>query len=344
MRTHFVLILSTLLAAPAFAQDWHRYFDAAAFGTYVTETGPNKHQNRAFSTNWMIFGAERDIGTRGAILGRARLTLEPLTIPKEGYPQLLQVVSPASGGPLIDHMRGHDLVEEVAFGAEWRPLQIYLAPVGEPPLGPAAFAQRPSSIDFAEAPFAYDIQESFHLATRVASLGFTSRVADLEYGVFHASQSTGNHSTIEDGNIDSWSARLTIAPQSKLSAQISTGRLGDAKREVSSASVSYSSSMFATSAIWAKREELTAYSLETTLRVARSTLMARGENVRSRTHITIGYIFDVLRMPGHRTGIGINIDYHASAKSLESTYGHKPQSVYTFVRWRTEGITRPASP
>jgi len=138
--------------------------------------------------------------------------------------------------------------------------------------------------------------------------------------------------------------RLTIAPQSKLSAQVSSGRLGDAKRDINSASVSYNGSAFGTSAIWANRDGLTAYSLETTLRVARSTLMARGENVRSRTHITIGYIYDVLRMRGHRTGIGINIDYHAGAKALEPVYGHKPQSVYTFVRWRTDGITRPASP
>ncbi len=344
MRAHFLLSCATLIAAPAFAQDWHRFFDAAAFATYVTETGPHHPQNRGFSTNWMIFGAERDIGSRGAILGRARFSLEPLTIPKEGYPQLLQFISAQSGGPLVDHMRGHDLIEEVAFGAEWRPVQVYIAPIGQPPLGPEPFAQRPSSIDFAEAPLAYDIQESFHLATRVGSIGFTSAVADIEYGVFHAAQSTGNHTTIDDGNIDSWSARLTIAPQSKLSAQVSAGRLGDAKREISSASVSYVGSVFATSAIWAKREEVTAYSLEATLRVARSTLLARGENVRSRTHITLGYIFDVLRARNHRTGIGINIDYHTATKTLEPVYGHKPQSVYTFVRWRTEGITRPASP
>jgi hypothetical protein len=344
MRAHLLPFIATLIAVPAFAQDWHRFFEAAAFGTYVTETGPNRPQNRGFSTNWMIVGAERDIGSRGAILGRARLTLEPLTIPKEGYPQLLQYVSPESGGPLFDHMRGHDLVEEVALGVEWRPLQLYLAPIGEPPLGPEPFAQRPSSIDFGEAPFAYDIQESFHLATRVGSIGFTSRVADIEYGVFHAAQSKGDHTTIDDGRIDSWSARLTIAPQSKLSAQISAGRLGDGKRQVSSASVSYNGSLFASSAIWTKREELTAYSIETNLHLARSTLMARGENVRSRTHVTVGYIFDVLRLRGSRTGIGINIDYHSSTRALEATYGHKPQSVYTFVRWRTERITRPASP
>jgi hypothetical protein len=341
-----LLIITAWSTAPALAQEWHRFFDAAAFGTYVTVTGPKKPPSRAFSTNWMIVGAERDLGARGAILGRARFSLEPLTIPKEGYPQLLQYVSPTSGGPLLDHMRGHDLVEEVAVGLEWRPLQLYLAPIGETPLGAEPFAQRRSSIDFAEAPFAYDIQESFHVGTRVAALGLTSRVADLEYGVFHAAHSTGRHTDIDDGDIDSWGARLTIAPQSKLSAQVSAGRLTDAKLEVSTASLSYRGSLFATSAIWTKNDKLTAYSFETTLRVARSTLLGRAEKVdrpsglKTTTHVTVGYIFDFLRASNHRAGVGVNVDYHSSTKALEPVYGHKPQSVYTFVRWRTERSER----
>jgi len=338
-----IFVITTLLAAPAFAQEWHSFFDAAAFGSYVTETGPKKPQSRAFSTNWLIVGTERSVG-KGRILGRARFSLEPLTVPKEGYPQLLQVVSPESGGPLIDHMRAHDLVEEVAFGFDWKPIQIYLAPVGEPPLGAEPYAQRSSSLDFAEAPFTYDVQESFHRATRVAAAAVTSRFADLEYGVFHESISTGRHTNIDDGSIDSWSARLTIAPESRLSAQISTGRLGDAKRKVSSGSISYHGSVMASSAIWTKVAGRTAYGLETTVRYWRSTVMARAEDIDRRKHFTVGYIFDVLMRPKHRTGIGIDIDYHSNTRALERIYGHKPQTIYTFVRWRTEGITRPASP
>ena len=338
---HFLVAL--LFVSSASAQNWHSFFEAAAFGSYVTETGPKKPQSRAFSTNWMIIGTEREIG-KARVLGRARFSLEPLTIPKEGYPQLLQVVSPESGGPLVDHMRAHDLVEEVAFGFDWKPIQLYLAPVGEPPLGAEPYAQRSSSLDFAEAPFAYDVQESFHRATRVAAAALTSRFADVEYGVFHESLSTGRHTNIDDGNIDSWSARLTIAPESKLSAQVSTGRLGDAKRKVSSGSISYHGSLLATSAIWTRVADRSAFGLETTLRYWRSTVMARAEDIDRRKHITVGYIFDVLQRRMHRAGIGIDIDYHSNTRALERIYGHKPQTIYTFVRWRTEGITRPTSP
>jgi len=324
-------------------QQWHSFFDGAAFGTYVTETGPTKPETRAFSTNWFIVGTERPIGG-GAIFGRARLTFEPFTIPTQGYPQLLQSISPSSGGPLTDHMRAHDLVEEAAVGFEWRPVQIYLAPVGEPPLGAEPFAQRSSSLDFAEAPFAYDVQESFHVATRVAAAALTSHFADVEYGVFHASNTTGRHTTIDDGNIDSWSARLTIAPDSKLSAQVSTGRLTDAKRKVDSASITYRGPVLATSAIWTKRDDRKAYGFEATIRYFRSNVMGRVETIDRRTHTTVGYIFDVFRARTQRAGIGIDIDYHSNTRAIERIYGHKPQTIYTFVRWRTEGITRPTSP
>jgi hypothetical protein len=346
MRSRVFLVVFLFIATAASAQEWRRFFDAAAFGTWVTETGPRNPEHRLFSTSWMIVGVEREVGSHGSILGRARLTLEPLTIPRQGYPQLLQYVSTASGGPLVDHMRGHDLIEEVAVGLEWRPVQLYLAAVGEPPLGAEPFAQRASSIDFAEAPFAYDIQESFHVATRVVALGYTSKAIDVEYGVFHDAHSTGRHTKIDDGNIDSWSARVTFAPQGRLSGQISIGRLGDAKSKVSSASVSYKAAFAATTAIWTKREGFTAYSLESIARPGRSVVMGRIETVdrpagifhpdkKRSTHVTLGYLLEILRRPTHRTGVGINIDYHTGVGDLKSRYGHKPQSVYMFVRWRT---------
>lgn len=353
MARRFAYVLA-FLATSLFAQEWHPFFDAAAFGTSVTETGPRK-ENRVFSTNWLQGGVQRDLGGRGMFLARARVSLEPLTIPKEGYPQLMQYVSQSSGGPLVDRMRAHDLLEEAVVAVEWRPIALRLAPVGEPPIGAQPYAQRPSSIDFAEAPFAYDVQESFHRATRVVTGGITTRALDLEYGVFHQSPSTGRHTSIDDGNIDSWGARVTLAPESPISAQFSTGRLGDAKTKISSASISWNGGVASTSAIWTKRGDQAAYSFETSLRGARSVLMGRAEwvdrplgiftpNEKRTTHLALGYIFDVLRSPQQRAGIGINADYHNASRALEQTYGHKPQSVYLFVRWRTDRATRPASP
>ena len=342
----FVFVVVLFTAAAAEAQDWRVFSRGALFLTYVTETGPKKPEKRGFSTNWLIVGAERASG-RGSILFRGRFSAEPLTVPDKGYPQLLQYVSAVSGGPLLDHMRAQDAVQEVAVQVWWRALRLYAAPVGEPALGATPFAQRKSSVDFAEAPFAYDVQESFHAGTRVVTAAIATDPFTLEGGVFHASHTTGRHSSINDGVIDSWSARATIHPAKRVALQLSHGRLGHEKRKVTSASISYEGEVLAASAIWTRREPLTAISLETSIRLGAATLLGRAENVdrpagvfdltaqKRVTHLTLGYLFDVIRRDNFRSGIGVNIDYRTNTKSLQAQYGHKPQGIYTFIRIRT---------
>ena len=133
MRRAFLLTITSLtITAAANAQDWSRFGRAAVLATYVTQTGPREPQRRLFSTNWFEGGVRRALGTNAAIEFRGRGSLEPLTIPRDGYPQLLQYVSPESGGPLIDRMRAQDLVQELAMRVSWRAVRLDLAPVGDP--------------------------------------------------------------------------------------------------------------------------------------------------------------------------------------------------------------------
>jgi hypothetical protein len=336
----FVFVFLFAASLPLHAQ-WKPFFDGAVFLTHASQAGPDTSENKFFSTNWLSAGAERRYGDFTIIAG-GRVSLEPFTIPKDGYPQLLQYAP-----PLVDHMRAQDLVQEAAIGLQWRIARLYLAPVGEPPLGADPFAQRVTSMDFAEAPFAYDVQESFHVATRVIGAGVTTNAVSVDGAVFHHSQTTGRHASIDDGDIDSWSARLTFAPHARLSAQISSGRLGDANTDVSSASMTYHGSAVSGSLLWTKNGDLHAYGVETSMRPGRSTVVGRAEwvdrpagvftaNTRRMAHVTVGYIFDVLKTRDQRAGFGVNIDYHSSTKTLLRDYGHKPQGVYLFLRWRTE--------
>ena len=335
-RFAFLLVLALRLSAQT-------NFDAAVFVTHASQAGPEKSENTLFSTNWFAASTERQRGDF-AFLAGGRISLEPLTIPEGGYPQLLQYAP-----PLVDRMRAQDLVQEAAIGLKWRSLRLYLAPVGEPALGAEPFAQRSSSIDFAEAPLSYDIQESFHVATRVINAGFATKSFAIDGGVFHASHTTGRHSTIDDGDIDSWSARLTIAPDSRLSAQISSGKLDEV--DVTSASLTYNGPVFATSALWTKRDTQSAYGAETSIHLGRNTILGRAEwvdrpagvftvDARTMAHVTLGYILDVFKTDAQRAGIGVNIDYHSDTKQLIRDYGHKPQGVFIFARWRA---TRRAS-
>ena len=353
MRHSLIAVVLLFVCSPVSAQ-WVPFFDGAAFGTYASQAGPEEPEHRTVSTNWFEFGAER-VSDDLRILAGARVSLEPFTVPEEGYPQLFQYISPESGGPLIDRMRAHDLVQEIAVGVEWRALRLYLAPVGEPPIGAAPHFMRDSGVDYAEAPFSFDVLESHYVATRVVTAGVGTKSILLEGGVFHNSRSTERHASIEDGDIDSWGARITFAPRGKFSAQISAGRLGDDEREIATASVSYNSKRFSSTLQWGERDSKQSLGFENAARFNRHTLLARVEWVERpggvfkledhrMSHLTVGYIFDFIQGRGRRVGAGFNVDYHPGTKHLtHKDYGHKPQGLFAFIRFRTDRATRPIS-
>lgn len=339
---------------------WTTFWGGALFAESSTETGPKAQRNEFFSTNWIAAGAQHTLGSRGLVLVRGRASLEPFTIKERGYPQLLQWISPDNGGPSIDVMRAHDLIGEAAADVAFRTtatsfVHLYAAPVGDPAFGTVPYAQRESSEEFAEAPFAYDVQETTHDSTRVVTAGFGSRFVTLEGSLFHDAVTKGRHATIDDGRIDSSSERLTISPLRSVALQVSRGKTGDANREIRSASMTVGAQSGAASAIVTQRDsaygKLTSGTLEGTIRVLRSTFSARLESVdrppgyldrtaiRRTTHFALGYIVDVI-MNSYRAGIGANVDYHTQFRQLPSRYGHKPQAIYIFLRLRTESARR----
>ncbi len=337
--------------------EWTTFWGGALFLNYSSESGPDVQRNEAFSLNWITGGVQRNLGSRGLVMFRGRASLEPYTIKERGYPQMLQWISEESGGPLLDAMRAHDLIGEAAVDLAFRTsttsfLHLYVAPVGDPAFGAVPYALRTSSEEFAEAPFAYDVQETMHDSTRVITAGFGSRFVTLEGSAFHDAVSHGRHTSFDGGgDIDSRSARLTITPVRNVVLQASRGELGDAKRKISSASMTVGNESGALSAIWTRGRDLSAGTIEGTIRFARNTVAARVETVDRppgflgrtdiwrTTHFTVGYLFDILR-GSYRAGIGANVDYHTQYRELPRRYGHKPQAIYVFVRLRTEARTR----
>jgi hypothetical protein len=389
MITRAVIALSLLLSTTAFAQGldpmrnvsgttanpgpslwvpsspggWTFFHGFDAHVTYVSQTGPEEQENEVFSTNWFGAGVHRNIGGRAFILARGRFSLEPFTIQEDGYPQFFQYV-PGELDP-IDRMRPQDLFGEAAVQLGFRPTQstllsIYGALVGQPALGAAPAQLRQSGIDFAEAPFAYDIQETYADETSVVTAGFSTSWIALEASVFHDAATTGDHTELDTGDIDSQSARLTLMSPNAI-VQVSRGELGDdfAQRTVTSASFTYAASMVAATALWTRREfeedafaSETAYGLELALRGSRNTFMVRAEHVdrpsgfpfpnvpaggavEPATHFTGGYLFDFIAGGRYRAGVGVNIDYRTQTREIEEIYGHKPQGIFTFVRFRT---------
>jgi hypothetical protein len=354
-----------VLSEPS-ASGWTFFHGFDAHVTYVSETGPEDQRNEVFSTNWFGAGVHANLGSRGFVLVRGRVSLEPFTISDdEGYPQILQYVSPEAGGnPTIDRMRPHDLFGEAAVHAGWRPtestlLHVYGALVGDPALGTAPAELRATGVDFAEAPFSYDIQETFHDSTSVITAGFATKWISIEGSVFHDAVTTDDHTEIDSGDIDSRSARVTLTPVPNLSIQVSRGELGEdlAQRDISSGSLTYGTQSVGLTALWTKREYAndirpseTAYGAELALRGARHSFLARAEWVdrplgfpeapdvrgtEQATDFAFAYLFDFIASNRYRAGVGVNIDYHTQSHELEARYGHKPQSIYAFARFRT---------
>lgn len=333
-------------------------FDAHV--TYLSQTGPEEQENDVVSTNWFAAGAKLDLGERAFVLARGRVSLEPYTI-DDSYPQFFQYV-PEDG--LIDRMRPHDLFGEVALQVGFRPtnaslLSVYGALVGQPALGAAPAQLRPSGVDFAEAPFGYAIHETTHDSTSVITAGFATRFFTIEASAFHDGATTGDHTELDTGDIDSQSARLTLTPTPSLAIQVSRGELGEdlAQRDVTSVSLTYGGRSAALTALWTSREYAdetfaneTAWGIELALRASRNTFMARVEHVdrpagfpltvdrtavEEATHYTAGYIFDFIPNARYKIGVGVNMDYRTKTHDLEEIYGHKPQGIFAFVRVRT---------
>ncbi|HEX8617402.1 MAG TPA: hypothetical protein VF911_07440, partial [Thermoanaerobaculia bacterium] len=358
MITRITLALSLLLSTTVFAQGldpmrnvsgttaspgaplwvtspaggWTFFHGFDAHLTYVSQTGPEEQENEVFSTNWFGAGAQRNLGDRAFILARGRVSLEPYTIEENGYPQFFQY-TPGEADP-TDRMRAHDLFGEAGVQVGFRPtagtlLSVYGAIVGQPALGAAPAQLRQSGVDFAEAPFAYELQETYADSTSVVTAGFSTSWIALEASAFHDAQTTGDHTEIDTGDIDSHSARVTLMSNNAM-LQLSRGELGEdlAQRTVTSASLSYAASIVAVTALWTRREfepeaarvAETAYGIELALRGSRNTFMVRAEHVdrpagfpfpdapiglavEPATHFTGGYLFDFIAGGRYRAGV-----------------------------------------
>ncbi len=102
--------------------------------------GGSRGSNQVGLVNWAMAAASRPLG-HGQLQLRAMLSAEPWTIGSRGYPLLVQSGESYRGAPLNDRQHPHDLFMELAALYE-RPvgrnlgLSLYLAPVGEPAVGP----------------------------------------------------------------------------------------------------------------------------------------------------------------------------------------------------------------
>jgi hypothetical protein len=344
-------------------ENWMLMGHGLAFVSQVVQTGP-RGDDALFSTNWVMGMADRPLAG-GHLMLRSMLSLEPLTVPEGGYPELFQTGETFHGEPIVDAQHPHNFFMELAaeFAVDLGNHTIgfaYAAPVGDPALGPVAFPHRGSAAELPQATLAHHVQDSTHIANSVITLGVKRDVFGLEFSGFHGEEPGENRWQIGGGSIDSWALRGTWTPTPKWSAQISTGHLenpeaaepGNVQR--TTASLSHFTALhggdIATSVIYGRNDKQDAdtnsITAETNWRFNESNYVTGrlefvekdelgvDDNVHTIRALTVGYTKDVYRTPLLLAGIGGNVTLYGIPSALESAYGSRPRSFYIFARLR----------
>lgn len=244
---------------------WSLMLHGVAFVNRIEQDGP-RGGDKTFSTNWLMGSATRSVG-RGAFMLRSMLSLDPATISGRRYPLLFQTGETAFDRPIIDGQHPHELFMELA--AEYvRPLgrtasfHVYVAPVGDPALGPVAFPHRASAMEIPQAVLGHHYQDSTHIASSVVTAGLSRGIWRGEVSVFHGAEPDEERWDLDGGKPDSWAARLTVTPSPNLTAQVSGGFLskpeklepGHATRRTASVSYNlpFAGGYWASTAVWGR--------------------------------------------------------------------------------------------
>src|SRR4029453_18668658 len=167
---------------------WMLMVHGDAFLQYDHQGGP-RGADQVGSINWAMLMAMRQLGG-GTLHLHGMLSAEPLTIGAQGYPLLLQSGETYQGEPLHDRQHPHDLFMELSALYERAisrriGVMLYVAPVGEPAIGPVAYMHRPSSLNDPFAPLAHHWTDATHITYGVVSAGLFTKHVKLEGTLFN---------------------------------------------------------------------------------------------------------------------------------------------------------------
>jgi hypothetical protein len=360
--------------------EWMFMFHGQAFVNAEQQSGPRGY-DKVFSTNWFMPMAQRRLGS-GLLTVRAMFSLEPATVTQRSFPELFQQGETAFGKPINDGQHPHDFFMELGALYDLRLeedalLSFYGAPVGDPAMGPTAYAHRASASENPLATLGHHLQDSTHIANDVVTAGLTYKFARIEASGFHGREPDEFRWNIDSGKIDSWSTRLTIQPGQNWSAQYSFAHLTSPEQlhpeddvQRMTASLMYNRPFirgsWSNSLIWGRNhflpagENLNSYLAESTLRFAGvERVWARIENVDRTNELllgkqaeppgfqerflarvqayTVGYDHDFHWIAGVATAFGGQVTFYGKPDFLTPIYGRHPKGLVWFVRMRPAG-------
>jgi hypothetical protein len=357
--------------------NWMEMLHGEATLVEQQQTGPRGH-DKFFSVNWAMPMAQRSFAHSQLTL-RGMFSLEPATVSGRYYPELFQQGETAFGKPIVDGQHPHNLFMELAAlydlkAGEHTLLSFYAGPVGDPALGPEAFPHRASIGANPLAPLGHHMQDSTHIAYDVltggVAFGEGTRGLRIEASGFHGREPGENRWTIYQGALDSWSARLSVAPHRDWAAQYSLGHLHspealhpneDVLRQT--ASIAWHRALgkddLNATAVWGRNHTIgtgindNSYLLEGALSLhAQQTIWMRIENADRTTDLlgadapeeetvigrvqayTGGYAHRIWHNHWSAAELGAQGTAYGVPATLTSLYGEHPFGVAAVLHWR----------
>jgi len=346
-------------------------YDLTAMGLATVnfaDAGGKRGESQLFTNSMAMLMAQKEVG-EGTLTLRGMLSLDALTNGKKGYPNLFQTGETANGKPLKDRQHPHDLFMELA-AIYSKPVTkdtsafIYLAPVGEPALGTAAFQHRPSAWDNPEAPINHHWNDGTHISYGVISAGIN--VADrwkIDGSIFNGREPNENRFDFDKIRLDSYSGRVTHNPNANWSLSASYGYLNSPETlEPGVNQHRLAGAAFHNSAVGGGNLALglifgrnlkhgthtDALAVEGAWSKGKDTWFARWENVQKDELVdvpegtyriqkyTLGYTRDFATKDGLSYGLGVFADLYSYPRALEASYGKRPVSFGVFLRIRPQ--------
>ena len=204
-------------AAHFTAGSWSLMVHGSVFAMYDRQF-TRRGDEQISSPNWGMLMATRQ-AAGGFLQLRGMFSAEPFTVGGRGYPLLLQTGESYRGEPLHDRQHPHDLFMELAALYD-RPVSsnlavsLYLAPVGEPAIGPVAFPHRPSAANDPLATLGHHWQDATHISFGVLTAAIYSRTVKLEGSLFNGREPDEDRYNFDYAgrSLDSYAGRLTANP------------------------------------------------------------------------------------------------------------------------------------
>lgn len=353
---------------------WSSMLHGYATLVHDDQGGP-RGDTKTFFESMIMAMAQRPLGG-GTLTVRAMGSLDPF-MGKSGYPLLLQTGETANGRTqLTDRQHPHDLFMELA-GVYSRRLTdkvssfIYLAPVGEPALGPATYMHRFSGIANPEAPIGHHWLDSTHITFGVVTAGLVHDRFKLEASSFTGREPNQHRYDFDHPRFDSWSVRASWNPTPDWSLQASRGHLvspeqltPDVDQDRTTASATYNKAFgdgdWQTTLAWGRDENspgrsTDAFLLDSAFSKGRHTVFGRAETVdkdelfsdqpASALHdrsfnvskVSAGYFYTLPVRRRLALDIGGLASRYALPSALDTTYGSDPTSFMLFARIKIAG-------